>query len=48
MPDNSLSHLALGACPTLPKMTDLGDQITVAESRSLILGQIHAPKFCAS
>jgi len=29
----------------LPKMTDLGDQVTVAESRSLILSQMRAPKF---
>ena len=45
--DQALSDFnkALGACPTLPKMTDLGGQITVAESRSLILGQMHAPKF---
>ncbi|MEO7864215.1 MAG: hypothetical protein ABIU05_28040, partial [Nitrospirales bacterium] len=29
----------------MPKMTDWGDQITVDESRSLILGQMRAPKF---
>ncbi len=40
-----LTFLSLGACPTLPKMTDLGGKITVAESRSLILSQMRAPKF---
>jgi hypothetical protein len=37
--------LGLGACPTFPKMTDWGNQLTVAESRSLILSQMRAPKF---